>query len=113
MMLRIAAITALVALAIGLAGCMGPNPEVVSHELRLPQQPGDPYIMIVTVANNGRGDGEIEVTARLRSPDSGQIVAEESKTAQIKGHETIDVAVELHPSTEGPFQETVEVTYPP
>jgi hypothetical protein len=60
-----------------------------------------------------RGDGEVEVAARLRATDSERILAEQHLTAQLKGHETAEVAIELQPATEGPFREEVEVTYPP
>lgn len=103
----------LIACALALVGCLGPRPTVVGHELRPPQQPGDPYVMIVTIKNRGRGNGEVSVDVALKSPDTGVTVAAGDKQIQMKGHETTQVAIELYPGAPGPYEASAGVTYPP
>ncbi len=105
-------IWAIVVLGISTAACFGPKPTVLGHELRPPEQPGQPWVMYATVKNRGRGEGQVAVTARLLDPRTGDVVAEGERTAQFRGHETITVAIELQPSTNGPFEEQVEAEYP-
>lgn len=99
--------------ALLLAGCLGPRPEVIGRELRPPQQPGDPYVMIVTIKNRGRGNGEVSVDVALKSPATGVTVAAGDMQVQMKGHETTQVAIELRPGAPGPYEESAEVSYPP
>ena len=112
MMTRILPIAAVVLLAVSTAACFGPKPTVLSHELEPPEQPGQPWVIYVTVENRSRGEGQVAVTARLIDPATRDVLAENEVTAQFRGHETITVAIELQPQTAGPFEEQVEAEYP-
>lgn len=109
---RFLLVAAMVLLGIAASACLGPKPTVLSHELQPPEQPGQPWVMYATVENRGRGEGQVAVTARLIDPATGDVLAENEVTAQFLGHETITVAIELQPQTDGPFEEQVEAEYP-
>jgi hypothetical protein len=109
----VAACALIVAGALLMTGCLGPKPTVVTHELREPQQPGDPYVMLVTVHNRGRGEGEISVTVSLRVRGGSDVVATGQEDVQLRGHATAQVAIELHPGAPGPYDAQVEAVYPP
>lgn len=111
-MTRLLLIGAIVAIGLGTAACFGPKPTVVSHELQPPEQPGQPWVMYATVENRGRGEGQVAVSARLLDPETGDVLAENEITARFQGHETITVAIELDPPTDGPFEEQIEAEYP-
>lgn len=99
--------------AVLLTGCHGPKPAVAGYELRDPQQPGDPYILLVTVKNRGSGAGEASVQAVLRSPGSDIAVATGQELVDLTGRETAQVAIELRPGAPGPYTAEVAVVYPP
>jgi hypothetical protein len=113
-MSRVVATCALLAAcALLLTACLGPRPTVVAYELREPQQPGDPYMMFVTVHNRSRGEGEISVEVSLRVQGGSDVVATGQDDVQLRGHETAQVAIELHPGAPGPYDADVEAVYPP
>jgi hypothetical protein len=101
------------ACALLLTGCLGPQPTVMDYELREPQQPGDPYVMLVTVHNRSRGEGEISVGVSLRVQGSNLVVATGQDDVQLRGHETAQVAIELRPGAPGPYDADVGAVYPP
>jgi hypothetical protein len=96
-----------------LTACLGPKPKVVSYDLREPAQDGDPYVMLVTIHNRSRGAGEISVEVSLRTAGSSTVVATGQDEAQLHGHETVQVAIELHPGAPGPYEAAVDAVYPP
>ncbi len=112
MMKRVLMASAIVLILATTAACFGPKPTVLTHELQPPEQPGQPWVLYATVENRGRGEGQVAVTARLLDPETGDVLAENETTAQFRGHETITVAIELQPPTDGPFEEEVEAEYP-
>jgi hypothetical protein len=105
--------TLLAACALLLTACLGPRPAVVGQELREPQQPGDPCVMLVTIHNRSRGEGEISVEVSLRVQGGSDVVATGQDEVQLRGHETAQVAIELHPGAPGPYDAEVEAVYPP
>jgi hypothetical protein len=104
---------ALVACALALFGCAGPNPKVISSELKPPQNAAMPYIASVVIRNTSGGEGQIEVTARLASRRDRTTAAEAMRNVNLKPHETVQVNLELRPARAGDYQLLVEAVYPP
>jgi hypothetical protein len=99
-------------LVLGLGGCFGPKPAVVSHELHPPDTPGGPYTMLVTIRNTGGGKGQAEVQARLIVAATGETAAEADQTVDLQPHETVHLLLPLQPSLPGPYNDRVEAQYP-
>ena len=96
-----------------LAACYGPKPTVQRQQLRPPSGPNEPYTLFVTIENQNGGEGQAAVTARLLSKSTGETVAQSDETVELQSHETVQVMLELRPSTDGDYNATVEVHYPP
>lgn len=111
-MRRLLLTASIVALSVAMVACFGPKPTVLSHELEPPAQAGQPWVMRVTVENRSRGSGQIAITVRLRDPDTGAVLAQDEATPELRGHQTITVAIELRPAGDGPFREEVDAEYP-
>lgn len=103
----------LAALALCLVACRGPDPAVLSEELEPPAAEGAPYRAVVTVENRGRGEGAIEVTARLRTRATGQTAAQRAEMVDLMAHEKVSVVIELRPALPAPYDLAVEAKYPP
>jgi hypothetical protein len=97
----------------GILGCAGPRPVVTRQELRPPESPGGPYTLFVSVTNRGRGEGQADVIARLRSRATGRTEAQANEQVDLKPHETVPVALQLRPPAPGDYDATAEVHYPP
>jgi len=92
--------------------CSGPQPHVVgAARLEEPAQRGDPYRVGVTIRNDGKGHGEVRVTARLVDKGSGQDY-QRDEPVQLDNGETARVVVEV-PAPPGDYDPQVEVKYPP
>jgi len=113
MMKHIRQIVVVLALTTILTACYGPSPRVVSKELQPPQTPGGPYTLYVTVQNQSNGEGQAQITARLRSRTTQLTVAEGDQTVTFQPHETIQVAFQLQVKSLGDYEATVEAQYPP
>jgi hypothetical protein len=100
-------------LALGMAACYGPRPMVVRQELRPPSTPGGAYTLVVTLANQNGGEGQADVTARLRSKATGATVAQQDQTVTLQPHETVQLTFSLQADTPGDYDATVEAQYPP
>jgi hypothetical protein len=100
-------------LALGLAGCRGPDPAITRQELRPPAAEGAPYQAVLTVENKGGGEGEIAITARIRARATGQTAAQRAETLDLLPHETTEVILELRPTVPAPFDLSTEARYPP
>jgi hypothetical protein len=109
-MMRRLIVLALVVLA-G-AACFAPKPRVVREELKAPEEKGGAWELAVTVANDGPGEGEAEITSRLRDRH-GAVVAQEQRQIDLRPHETVTVTLELRPSQPGPYRTASEVQSPP
>jgi hypothetical protein len=86
---------------------------VIQQHLQPPATPGAPYMLTVTIANPGPGEGQAEVVARLRSPGGDQIVAEEVKAVDLQPNETVQLTIPLQTRDIATYEATVEVQYPP
>jgi hypothetical protein len=104
---------ALVILAVAGAGalavraCAGPRPSVESSWLE--PRPGG-YVAAATVRNGG-GEGEIQVSFRLRDLDSGRTV-QFSETAQVRRGEEVEVRAFVQ-APPGRWTLEAESEYPP
>ena len=100
-------------LLVSLSGCVGPRPLVVRETLAPPQSPDHPHTLYVQLRNQGSGEGQVEVIARLRSQGTSQVVAETSEAVDLQPHETLTVTLALQPTAPGPYTIDVETHYPP
>lgn len=100
---------ALLALA---SACFGPKPRIVRETVSPPEEKGGAWLLAITIANDGPGDGGAEVTSRLRDPH-GAVVAQEQRELELKPHETVTVTLEMHPATPGPYRPESNVQAPP
>lgn len=97
--------------ALILAGCRGPEPEVRSAEVA-PAVEGKVTVTVV-VANRGGGDGQVDVKLTLRD-GAGQIVAREDRTVELKGRDVLTLVVELQvPEGAEGLRVEAEAVYPP
>lgn len=106
-------IVLLALLVLGLAGCYGPSPEVVSRKLQSPQAKGSPYILAVTIRNKGGGQGQVDVQSELRSRKTSRTVASKDQQVMLGPHETVQMEIQLNPIASGPYKPIVSVQYPP
>jgi|GEM_PF-6999607 len=93
-------------------GCFGPHPRIVHQELRPPAGPGRPCLLTVTVSNDSRGEGQAEVTSRLRDA-RGAVVGQASRDFDLAPHETVSVVLEIQPAGPGPYHAESDVKAPP
>jgi|RhiMethySRZTD1v2_1073278.scaffolds.fasta_scaffold400892_2 hypothetical protein len=112
-MLRLGAgLLVLVAVAVlWVANCSGPTPQVRDVQLLAPTTDGAPYRVQATVANTGRGQGEVTVIVRLRDQQTGRTI-ETDRQVELEEHETTLVIADM-PAPPGTYTPTVEVEYPP
>jgi uncharacterized protein (DUF58 family) len=94
------------------SACFAPQPRIVRQKLNPPEKRGNAWLLAVTVENQCRGEGEAQVTSRLRDA-GGAVVAEESREIDLKPHETVTVTLEFHVAGPGPFTAASEVQAPP
>lgn len=95
------------------AGCAGPRPSIRQTHLMPPATPGQPYLLQVTIHNQGGGEGEAEMTVRLRSRSTGETVATENRGVALKEQETVSLVIPLQAARPGDYEPVVEVEYPP
>lgn len=99
-------------IALWVVQCSGPRPEVVgAPSVRVPEQPGQPYVVEATVRNAGPGHGEIQVTARLRDRASGRTYQETDRT-QLEAGDEARVAIPIH-APQADYEPRIEIEYPP
>ncbi len=106
-------ILALAALLAGLCGCMGPRPVVVESHLKAPQAPGAPYVLVVFLRNDGYGEGQVELTARLLSRRRGETAGQCIRQVALRARETVEVVLEFRGVPPGDYRAAVEAVYPP
>jgi hypothetical protein len=97
-------------LAAMLAACPGPRPSVerVSVEHR-PQE--GLYRLSVTVRNGGRGEGQAEVTARLRDRESGRLFQKDDHVA-LGPRQQVMVTIDIE-APPGDYEPFARAEYPP
>jgi hypothetical protein len=103
-----------VAIVVGLwvTHCSGPQPQVIgSPSLRAPAQPGQPYRVEAIIANPGPGQGQVQVTFRLRDAVTG-LAYQSQEQADLEPGEQVRVVTEIA-APDGNYQPEVEVRYPP
>jgi uncharacterized membrane protein len=90
--------------------CLGPKPKVRSVEVGPPED-GKARVTVV-VANEGNGDGQVEVEVTLRQDE--KVVARESTQASLKPRESITLVLELDvPDDAQDLDAEAEAHYPP
>jgi hypothetical protein len=103
-------LVSLALLALLTAACLGPKPQVRSAEVAPPED--GKATVTVTIANEGSGDGQIELKVTLREGD--QVVGREETTSELKAYETIELVLEVNvPDDAQGLQVEAEVHYPP
>lgn len=102
----------LIVMLIACTACFGPRPRVVRETLTPPQEKGGPWLLAITIANDGPGDGGAQVTSRLRD-GHGAVVAQEQRELDLDPHETVTVTLEMHPAAPGPYRTESNVQAPP
>ncbi|HEY1293072.1 MAG TPA: hypothetical protein VGJ60_08340 [Chloroflexota bacterium] len=103
-----------VAIIVGLwvTHCSGPQAQVVgTPSLRAPAQPGQPYRIEAVVANPGPGQGQVQVTFRLRDLATG-LAYQSQEQADLEPGEQVRVVTDIA-APDGNYQPEVEVRYPP
>jgi hypothetical protein len=78
-----------------------------------PQAGGTTYHLVVTVTNQGSGEGQVVLEARLRSRATRQTAAQTSQNLDMQPHETASAVIPLHPPEPGDYEATVTARYPP
>ena len=111
-MRRASAVLAIV-VAAALGACTGPRPIVAKREVIPPRSPGDPYTVLAAIQNTGRGEGQAEATARLRSRTTGQTAAQAVRPVELSPLETVQVRFELKAPPGDEYDAIVDVKYPP
>ena len=109
---RTAAVLAIL-VAAALCACTGPRPIVVKREVMPPRSPGDPYTVLATIQNTGRGEGQAEATARLQSRTTGQTAAQAMRPVELSPLETVQVRFDLKAPEGDEYDAIVDVKYPP
>jgi hypothetical protein len=92
--------------------CFGPHPRIIRQQLRPPAQADGPWLLAVTVANDSGGEGQAEITSRLRGQD-GAVVGQVSREVDLAPHETVSVVLEIRPAGPGPYRAESDVKAPP
>jgi hypothetical protein len=91
-------------------GCLGPKPRVRSAEVAPPED--GKAIVTLTIANDGGGDGQVEVKVTLRQGD--EVIARDEKLSELKGRETIKLVLEVDvPDDAHDLSVDAEIHYPP
>jgi hypothetical protein len=91
-------------------GCLGPKPQVRSAEVSPPKN--GKALVTVTIANDGAGDGQVEVQVTVRQGD--EVIARDEKLSELKGRETIRLVLEVDvPDDASDLAVEAEVHYPP
>lgn len=90
--------------------CAGPKPRVTRVVLKPPRAPGAPFEVQVTLRNEGPGEGQSAVTARLRDP-SGRTYQADAHV-ELRPHEetTLTLPVSAPP---GDYEVEANATFPP
>ena len=104
---------AILILVLALCGCTGPSPKLVGYALVPPQTAESPYTIRATIRNTGSGEGEAQVTARIRSTITKVTAAEAAQQIYLSPHETVQVTFSLNAPRAGNYQALVKVDYPP
>jgi hypothetical protein len=94
------------------SGCFAPRPRITREQLQAPAEKGGPWLLAVTVLNDGPGEGAAEITSRMLAAN-GSVVGEASGDVDLKPHETVTVTLEIRPSAPGPYHSSSEVLSPP
>jgi hypothetical protein len=101
---------ALAAAVLWVSNCSGPRPSVLDVQVTEPEMPDQPYRVEATVQNTGSGQGQANVTFRLRDTATGQSFQDE-RQVQLDARETAHVVAEIQAPT-GSYEPEVEVEYP-
>lgn len=102
---------ALLALAMAAAACRGPSPRVTDVRLVTPTEEDAPYRIDAEVENRG-GQGQVEVTLRLRDRRSGAQY-QRDEHLELGPGERARIAVEIHAPHGGDYEAEVQAKYPP
>jgi hypothetical protein len=63
------------------------------------------------LVNAGRGQGQVEVTVRLRDRRTGRVV-EDERHVELRGHESVRLVADVE-APPGDYHADVEAEYPP
>lgn len=91
--------------------CSGPDPVVTGVRLVEPHAEATPYRVEATVRNRRDGEGQAQITVRLRDQSSGRTV-QEQKNVNFASKETTLVVVDVD-APAGSYKPEVDASYPP
>ena len=95
-MRKLVRVMLLVALALGLAGCLGPKPMVRSYSVQAPPTGSDqPYKVEVVLGNDGPGGGQVEVEVEVANRRTGEIIAQEMKELDLQKDATVRTQLDV------------------
>jgi hypothetical protein len=106
--LALAALPFALAALLFVRGCSGPEPVVTATASA---RDGAGVVASATVRNDG-GEGEVQVTFRLRDRASGRVVAGEA-IAQLRSGEAAELTARIPTAPPGEFDLEAEAEYPP
>ncbi|MDQ6694578.1 MAG: hypothetical protein M3014_09195 [Chloroflexota bacterium] len=95
-----------------LTGCLGPKPVVLSHKDEAPPAGSDqPFRVEVVIANQGPGDGQVEVEVNLRDKRNNETISQNSSNVQLKKDEVQHVlfSIDLPPSAKDIDSKDIDV----
>jgi hypothetical protein len=100
------------AMALLLAGCLGPKPVVQGFSVQPPAEGSEePYKVEVVVGNAGPGAGEVVVRVDLFNRGTGEIIAQDLKDVDLQQNQTVRTLFELDlpPSLQGLDPQSIDV----
>jgi hypothetical protein len=82
--------------ALTLTGCLGPDPVVRDYSVQPSAQgSGLPYVVDVTLGNEGAGGGQVQLEVNLTDKHTGVIIAQQVQAVDLQKDQTIQVSVTL------------------
>jgi hypothetical protein len=94
------------------SGCLGPKPVLQSFNVHPPPAGSDqPYKVEAVVANQGPGEGQVQVEVTFVNKQDGATIVKEDKNTNLKSNETqhVPFEIELPESAKGLDSGSIDV----
>ena len=109
---RVSSLIVLLIVLVCASGCLGPKP-MVRDFTATPPAPGsgEPYRVEAVIANDGPGEGAVEVKVDITNKQNGEIIGQDSKDVEMRKGETQHVLfeIDLPPSAQNLDAQSIEV----
>jgi ABC-type uncharacterized transport system auxiliary subunit len=94
---RFLAVALLVLLAFVMAGCLGPKPVLQGQPTVVPPPAGSdqPFRVEAVIANQGPGEGQVEVEINLINKRTGEYIAKHTEEVQLQIGDTVHVTADI------------------